>query len=184
MSALRGLTAALLAVMLTSMVFANPPLELVDSVDLERYQGRWYEIALLPNRFQKRCVADTSAHYELLDDGRVAVTNRCREADGSWREAEGIARKADPDGPNAALEVRFAPRWLSWLPFVWGDYRIIALGADYDYAMVGSDNRKYLWILARDPSLSAAIVDQLRDQARAQGFAVDKLVMSEHGDEP
>jgi len=174
---------ALLALTLSSLGFTRESLELVDQVDLERYQGRWYEVALLPNRFQKKCASDTSARYELLEDGRVKVTNRCREEEGTWRVVEGVARKADPDGPNASLEVRFAPRWLSWLPVVWGEYRIIALGDDYEYAMVGSDNRKYLWILARDPDLDAAIMDRLRSQAKAQGFDVDKLVSSEHSDE-
>ncbi|MFW5815738.1 MAG: lipocalin family protein [Wenzhouxiangella sp.] len=184
MTPARGLTAGLAALMVSAMSFANPPLELVDSLDLERYQGRWYEIALLPNRFQRRCVSDTSARYRLREDGRVEVTNRCRQEDGSWRVAQGVARKADPDGPNAALEVRFAPRWLAWLPFVWGDYRVIALGEDYEYAMVGSRNRKYLWILARQPGLDPDVLARLRSHAQAQGFDVDNLVMSAHSDDP
>lgn len=157
-------------------------LELVDELDLERYQGRWYEIARLPNRFQARCRSDVSARYELLADGRVAVTNRCRKADGSLTEAGGIARRADADGPAAALEVRFAPRWLSFLPFVWGDYRVLALGDDYDYAMVGSDDRQYLWILARRPRIAHATLDRLVERARALGFEVDRLVHTEHGE--
>lgn len=183
MRALMHLPLALATLAVSSLGFARPPLELVAELDLERYQGRWYEIALLPNRFQKRCVSDTSARYVLREDGRVEVTNRCRQEDGSWRVAEGVARKADRDGPNAALEVRFAPRWLSWLPFVWGDYRVIALGEDYEYAMVGSRNRKYLWILARQPGLDPAVLARLRSQAQAQGFDVEKLVMSAHSDD-
>ncbi|NDY94872.1 lipocalin family protein [Wenzhouxiangella limi] len=184
MKALLHLPLALATLTLSTLGMARAPLELVDNLDLERYQGRWYEIALLPNRFQKRCVSDTSALYVLRDDGRVQVTNRCRQEDGRWREAEGIARKADPEGPNAALEVRFAPKWLSWLPFVWGDYRVIALDEDYQYAMVGSDNRKYLWILAREPGLDQRVFDRLRSQAEDQGFDTEKLVMSEHSDAP
>lgn len=163
-----------------SMSFANPPLDLVESVDLERYQGRWYEIALLPNRFQRRCVSDTSARYELMDDGRIRVINRCLQADGSWAEVEGVARLADRDGPSSALEVRFAPRWLSFLPFVWGDYRVLALGDDYDYAMVGSENRRYLWILARDTRLAPERLEQLRGEASRQGFDIDRLQMTPH----
>ena len=131
--------------------YARPPLDLVDEVDLDRYQGVWYEIALLPNRFQARCVASTAAEYTRLDDGRVRVVNRCRTADGEFDQAEGVARPADPDRP-AALEVRFAPKWLSFLPFVWGKYQIMALDEDYQWAMVGAPSRKYLWILAREPS--------------------------------
>ena len=177
------LTLALVAVMVGSMSMANQPLELVDSVDLERYQGRWYEIALLPNRFQKRCVADTCAEYTMLEDDRIQVINRCRQEDGSWSEVEGVARLADADGPTSRLEVRFAPRWLSFLPFVWGDYRVIALGEDYDYAMVGSDNRRYLWILSREPDLDAETLERLRAEAARQGFEVDKLEKTPHADD-
>lgn len=184
MKTLMHLPLALVTLAFGSLAVARSPLELVDNLDLERYQGRWHEIALLPNRFQKRCVSDTSAHYELLEDGRVRVTNRCRQEDGRWRMVEGIARKADPDGPNAALEVRFAPKWLSWLPLVWGDYRVIALGEDYEHAMVGSDNRKYLWILAREPALDPGVLDRLRRRADEQGFDTEQLVMSKHDDGP
>ncbi|MEE4638810.1 MAG: lipocalin family protein [Wenzhouxiangella sp.] len=184
MKTLIHLPLAVMALAFSSMGLARSPLDLVDELDLERYQGRWYEIALLPNRFQKRCVSDTSAHYVLRQDGRVDVTNRCRRADGSWIIAEGVARKIDPDGPNAALEVRFAPRWLSWLPFVWGDYRVIALGADYEYAMVGSDNRRYLWILARQPTLETTVLERLQSTAEAQGFDLHNLEMSAHRDAP
>jgi apolipoprotein D and lipocalin family protein len=175
-------TLAMAAQLLSFQAFASEPLELVDEVDLERYQGRWYEIALLPNVFQRRCVSDTTATYGLREDGRIDVINRCREDDGSWAKAEGIARKQDADGPDAKLEVRFAPRWLGWLPFVWGDYRVIALDDQYQYAMVGSKNRKYLWILAREPDLDQAVVERLKAQASEQGFDVSKMVASPHSD--
>lgn len=178
------LSLALAALVLSNLGHARSTLELVEQLDLDRYQGRWYEIALLPNRFQERCVSDTSAHYVLREDGLVDVTNRCRRADGDWIVAEGVARKADPEGPNAALEVRFAPQWLSWLPFVWGDYRVIALGDAYDYAMVGSENRRYLWILAREPTLAPAVLERLRKQAQEQGFKTEELVISKHLDAP
>ncbi len=176
-------TLAMAAQLLSFQAWASEPLELVDEVDLERYQGQWFEVALLPNMFQRRCVSDTTATYALREDGRIDVINRCREDDGSWASAEGIARKQDPDGPDAKLEVRFAPRWLGWLPFVWGDYRVIALDDDYQYAMVGSKNRKYLWILARSPNPDPGIVEGLKDQAAAQGFDVSKMVASPHSDD-
>ncbi|MEE4296636.1 MAG: lipocalin family protein [Wenzhouxiangella sp.] len=176
-------TLAMAAQLLSVHAWASEPLELVDEVDLERYQGRWYEIALLPNVFQRRCVSDTTATYGLREDGRIDVLNRCREDDGSWATAEGIARKQDPDGPDAKLEVRFAPRWLGWLPFVWGDYRVIALDDAYQYAMVGSKNRKYLWILARSPDLDEAVVERLKAQATEQGFDVSEMVSSPHTDD-
>jgi apolipoprotein D and lipocalin family protein len=174
--------AAVTSVLLAAGIRAEQPLDLVDSVDLERYQGRWHEIARLPNRFQSQCVSDVSAHYTLREDGRVDVVNRCRTAGGGWSEVEGIARRQDPDGSSAALEVRFAPRWLSIFPFVWGDYRIIALDEDYEYSMVGSGDREYLWILARDRSLADQTLQRLISEAARQGFDVDRLVFTEHGE--
>ncbi len=174
------LTVAVLALMLSGMSVSHAGLNLVDQVDLERYQGRWYEIARLPNRFQRQCESNVTAHYRLRDDGRVEVTNRCRREDGSQVEAGGVARRADPEGPEAALEVRFAPRWMSFLPFVWGDYRILALGADYDDALVGSDNRRYLWVLSRSPELSETRLEALLKTAREQGFELDELIYTRH----
>lgn len=169
--------------MLSDMSHADEPLELVDRVDLERYQGLWYEIARLPNRFQRHCAGDVSAHYRLREDGLIEVTNRCRKSDGQWSEAQGVARRADPDGPEAALEVRFAPRWLSWLPFVWGDYRILALGEDYEYALIGSEDRRFLWMLARSTSLPRSLRERLEATAADQGFDIDQLMDTAHSDD-
>lgn len=146
----------------------------VDAVDLERYAGTWYEQAHLPMFFQRKCVADTTARYTPNADGTMAVVNRCRTREGGFNEAQGVARKVG--GRTSTLEVRFAPRWLSWLPAVWGDYWVIALDDDYRWAMVGSPSRKYLWILSRSPHLDDAVRTQLIQQARAMGYPVDALV--------
>ncbi len=165
----------LLALFTALPALAAPPLATVENFDLSRYLGTWHQIALLPNRFQARCVADTSARYALRTDGRIDVVNRCREKDGSHAQAEGVARRnADYDNP-AILEVRFAPAWLSALPFVWGDYWVIALADDYRAALVGAPNRKYLWILAREPTLDDAEYARLVGIAKAQGFDVSAL---------
>ena len=171
------------AIMLSSMSHADQPLQLVDTVDLDRYQGRWYEIARLPNRFQRQCADSVSAEYKLREDGRIDVTNRCRQADGQWRMSSGIARSASGDERSAALEVRFAPAWLSFLPMVWGEYRIIALGEQseqYDYSVVGTENRRYLWFLARDPAPSEQVRQTMLDAARDQGFDIDAMTWTEH----
>jgi apolipoprotein D and lipocalin family protein len=165
---------------LTALSQSDGPLELVDDVDLERYQGRWYEIALLPNRFQDQCVADTSAEYTLTGNGRIRVVNRCRTADGDFNRVVGEARSAD-ERP-ASFEVRFAPKWLSWLPFVWGDYQIMALDDDYRWAMVGAPSRKYLWILSREPSLPESRIESLLAEARRQGFDTEAVVRSPQRD--
>ena len=151
-------------------------LQVVPAVDLPRYQGKWYEIARLPNRFQQQCVGNVAASYTLRQDGRITVINECRLRDGSTDRAEGVARVADSKGPNSKLKVRFAPAFLSFLPFVWGDYWILDLAPDYSYVLVGDPGRKYFWILARTPQISERTYEQLVEKARAQGFAVDRLI--------
>lgn len=152
---------------------ARGPLDLVDELDLERYQGLWYEIARLPNSFQEQCLGEVTARYTLRADGRVDVVNRCTTEDGV-ASAEGLARRPDPGRP-AALEVRFAPAWLSWLPAVWGDYQVIALDENYRWAMVGSPSREYLWILAREPRLGEGRLGALLAEAERQGFRADAV---------
>jgi len=153
------------------------PLDLVETLDLERYQGRWYQIALLPNRFQDQCVGETSAEYTLLDNGRVRVVNRCRTAGGEFEEVVGEARRPDPGQP-AKLKVRFAPKWLAWLPLVWGDYQVMALDQGYRSVLVGEPSREFLWVLAREPSIPTERLDALLAEARRQGFDSDRIVMS------
>lgn len=155
------------------------PLQVVPALDYQRYAGTWYEIARLPNRFQRVCASDVTATYTVRQDGRIDVLNRCRESNGAIRQAAGVARRVDGQPPSV-LEVRFAPAFLSVLPMVWGDYQIIDLGPDYDYAVVGAPNRSYLWILARRPDLNREIYQRLSDRARAQGFDVAALAETAH----
>jgi apolipoprotein D and lipocalin family protein len=140
----------------------------VPSVDLARYAGRWYEVARLPNEFQKKCAGDVSADYIIRPDGKVDVVNQCRQEDGTISVARGVARSADPE-TNAKLEVRFAPAFLAWLPVVWGNYWVIGLDENYRWAVVGEPTRKYGWILSRTPEIAAvdwnAAVAVLRDYA-------------------
>ena len=144
----------------------SQPLRVVDSVDLTRYTGRWYEAARLPNKFQNHCAGDVVVHYTQRDDGRIDVVNRCRTTAGKVDEARGVGRKAGDGKSNARLQVRFAPKILSFLSSVWGDYWIIGLGPDYTWAVVGTPNREYLWILSRTPQMSAASYDA-RSRSRA-----------------
>jgi apolipoprotein D and lipocalin family protein len=150
------------------------PVRTVPLVDLARYAGDWFEIARFPNRFQRQCVGDVRASYARRPDGLVDVVNRCRTADGET-EARGVARIVD-ERTMARLKVRFAPAWLSWLPVVWGDYWIIGLAEDYSWAVVGSPDRNYLWLLARTPQLKEESAAAARAAARANGFDVERLV--------
>ena len=147
----------------------GPPVQVVQSVDISRYAGTWYEIAKYPNRFQKGCVA-TSATYTVLPGGRgIEVVNRCRDGslDGPVRTIKGKARVVDPD-TNARLKVTF------FWPFS-GDYWIIALGTEYDYAVVGTPDRKYLWILSRTPRMDGTVYERILEGVRAQHFDLSRL---------
>src|SRR6185369_16771190 len=118
-----GCAATLIAI---GLVYAQEkrPLRVVPVVDLDRYTGEWYEIARLPNRFQKRCAGEVTAKYTLQPSGKISVLNRCRLENGEQIQAEGVARVAGKGQPNSILKVRFAPALLSFIPQVWGDYQI------------------------------------------------------------
>jgi apolipoprotein D and lipocalin family protein len=145
-----------------------PPLTTVPSVDLQRYLGTWYEIASYPQSFQEGCTG-TTANYSLQEDGTIKVLNRCREGslNGKERRAEGEARVVDKT-TNAKLEVSF------FGPF-WGDYWIIALGDNYEYAVVGHPSRDYLWILSRDPHLPPDVYLRLLSHVEAMGYDRKRL---------
>ncbi|MEJ2545696.1 MAG: lipocalin family protein, partial [Calditrichaceae bacterium] len=117
----------------------------VNYVDLNRYVGVWYEIAKIPNRFQKQCVSNTTATYSMNEDGTIKVINRCLQDDGSEDEAIGEARVVDTTS-YAKLEVSFVSIFCVHL--FWGDYWIIGLDESYQYAIVGTPSRKYGWILS------------------------------------
>jgi apolipoprotein D and lipocalin family protein len=165
----------LLAVMAVLTAPQDGPVQTVASVDLNRYLGVWHEVARLPNRFEDHCVSDITATYSRREDGRLNVINRCRKQDGTYDVANGVARIVDAS-TNAKLKVRFAPAWLSILPFVWGDYWVIGLGDEYRYAVVGSPDRKYLWFLARAPVMDAADWDAASRVARANGYDLSRLI--------
>jgi apolipoprotein D and lipocalin family protein len=163
----------LLMMMAVSLLRASAPAQdsrppaTVAQVDLTRYAGLWHEIARIPNRFQNQCAWGIAAEYGLRSDGRIDVVNRCHKRDGRIAEAKGLARIEDPKS-NARLKVSFFSI-LGWRP-VWGDYWIIGLGADYEYAVVGSPDRKYGWILARQRSLDATVLERINDLLQSQGY--------------
>ena len=169
----------LVTILMMAASLQSNPVRTVDAVDLDRYLGDWVEIARLPNRFQRTCAGDVRASYARRSDGRIDVVNRCRASDGRVIEARGVARIVDAR-TSAKLEVRFAPAVLSFLPFVWGDYWILGLADDYSWAVVGSPDRAYLWILSRAPTLEPARLDAARSAARVNGFDIDRLVTTRH----
>ena len=152
---------------------AEPPLETVENVDLERYSGRWFEIASYPAWFQRGCTA-TTADYSLRGDGRITVVNRCRKGsvDGKPKTARGLARVVD-DRTNSKLKVSF------FRPF-WGDYWIIDLDSEYRWAVVSEPRRKYLWILSRTPEMGDALYRDIVDRLTAGGYDPSRLRRTIH----
>ena len=147
--------------------------EPVENVNLERYAGKWYEIAHLPVSFQKNCSC-TTAEYGLTDKGYVRVVNRCKKTTtGDWDEATG---KAFPvkNSNNAKLKVQF------FWPFR-GDYWILRLDEDYQYAVVGGPSPKYLWILSRTPEMEESLYNRLVGEMKELGFPVEELIRTEQG---
>jgi Bacterial lipocalin len=140
-------------------------LRTVPYVNLDRYVGKWYEIASFPQRFQRGCSC-TTAEYAKNSDGTIAVTNTCNK-DGGVKVATAKAWVVNKE-TRAKLAVQF--QW----PFR-GKYWIIDLDEDYNWAVVSHPNRKYLWILSRNPTMDAATYDGILQRATAQGLDITKL---------
>lgn len=144
-----------------------PPVRTVPSVSIQRYMGQWYEIASIPQRFQKGCTTST-ANYRLREDGKVEVINQCRlgSPDGEIKTAKGVAYAVDET--NSKLRVSF------FWPF-YGDYWIVDLGQNYEFAVVGSPGRDYLWVLSRTPAMEKEVYSGLLGRLRQQYFDLSKL---------
>jgi len=153
------------------------PLPTVDHVDLDRYLGTWYEIARYPAPFQEGCVA-TSATYSPREDGGIRVINRClvESFDGELREAEGRARIVDAE-TNAKLKVTF------FWPF-YGDYWVLGLGPEYDWALVGEPSRRYLWVLSRTRQMEPEIFTEIIGSLPALGYDAERLLNTPQTESP
>ncbi len=170
----------LLTAVFAAMIARKPakPLAAVPHVDLDRYAGMWFEIARMPTRAEDRCERDVTATYAVTDSG-LSVINRCRRADGRIQDAAVGRARVVEDRTNARLQVSFAPTFLDALPFVWGDYWILDLADDYDAAMVGTPDRKHLWLLSRTPRLPGTELSAFIARANQQGFDTARLLYTE-----
>lgn len=149
-----------------------PPLQVVPFVDISRYTGTWYEIARYPHKFQKGCVG-SRATYTLRDDGKLSVLNECHEESdkSKLRSAKGKAWIVDPN-TNSKLKVSF------FWPFS-GDYWIIDLGRDYEYAVIGHPGRKYLWILSRTQEMDESVYEGILSRLKEQHYDSSRLIKTQ-----
>ena len=144
-------------------------LKVVPYVNLERYLGTWFEIARYPHRFQEGCVA-SKADYAIAPEGKIQVYNECRQGsmEGPVKSVRGKAKAVD-SATNAKLKVTF------FWPF-YGDYWIIDLGPNYEYAVVGHPSRKYLWVLSRNPEMEEGVYRGILERLEKQGYDTGRLV--------
>jgi len=146
------------------------PLQTVPEVDIQKYLGRWYEIARFQHPFEQSIVGAT-AEYSLRKDGRIQVVNSGfkKSLDGRYTRARAVAWVPDTSRPGA-LKVRFFGLFAA-------DYLIFGLDAqDYSWALVGSNTRDYLWVLARTPEISEELFSRRQDSARAPGSDLSGLL--------
>lgn len=155
----------------SGLVFSADP-EVVSSVDLNLYQGKWYEIARFPNAFQSQGSRNVIANYTIRSDGLIGVDNSCLEKNGTVSRVNGVAR-IDDQKTRAKLGVSFFDI-LGYRP-IWGDYWILGLGKNYSYSVVGDRSRKYAWILSRTPKLPDRELAEARAVLDRNGYDSKRL---------
>lgn len=139
----------------------------VSSLELERFLGKWYEVARYDHKFE-RGMDNVTAEYSVREDGKVKVVNSGIK-DGVEKVAEGKAKLPDPEGNPAHLRVSFF-----W--FFYSDYNVLMLADDYSYALIGSSSDKYLWILSRTPQLDEQAKASLLAEAARRGYDTESLI--------
>jgi len=174
------ITIALWFLILTACATVEPVQELptATSVDLSRYVGKWYEIARLPMWAQRNCLRST-AEYTFLESDDIGVKNTCATEDGGETSIQGIAKIVDQEH-GAKFDVVF-DQWAAkiikfYSPPNNGNYWILKVDPDYQYAAVGTPDREYLWILARTPSLPEDTYQELVTFSQRLGFTTEKLI--------
>jgi apolipoprotein D and lipocalin family protein len=165
--------------LLISLFFLNGCMGMPDSVqpvtgfELERYFGKWYEVARLDHSFEKG-LSQVTAEYRLREDGGVSVLNRgFSESENEWKEAEGKAYFVNSDS-EGYLKVSF------FGPF-YGSYVIFELDHEnYQYAFISGPNTKYLWLLSRTPSVGKEVIEKFIEMSNSRGFDTDSLIFVQH----
>lgn len=152
----------------------DTPVTTVPHVDLNRYLGTWFEIRRLPMKWEDERASDITATYSLEEGGKIRVDNRCYNNAGDPTQSIGQATAVDAS--NAKLTVTFLPELLRWIPFTSGDYWILKLDPEYKYSLVGDPDRKFLWLLAREPHPPQAVIDEYLGHARSIGYDLSALI--------
>lgn len=166
-----ALVIALLPFVVSGCVSTPPGVEPVENFELDRYLGKWYEIARLDHSFE-RGLHNVTAEYSMREDGGVRVLNRGYSREKGWNEAEGKAYFVEePD--RAFLKVSF------FGPF-YGSYIVFELDEDYEYAFVSGPKTSYLWLLARQPEVTDEVMQRFRSRAGELGFDLDELIIVSH----
>ncbi|AXY60976.1 lipocalin family protein [Acinetobacter sp. WCHAc010052] len=176
-SVLAATTLAIISLSFTTQAETVPP-QAVDQVDIQKYAGKWYEIAHLPMYFQRKCVSNISAQYTVNADQTMGVLNSCRIENGEMISSEGVAYPQNQG--NSKLKVSFLPPGLRWIPFTKGHYWVLRVDPEYKVALVGGPSTKYLWILSREPQLDEATYQSYLETAKHYGYDITKLIKLPH----
>jgi apolipoprotein D and lipocalin family protein len=159
-----------------TMAYAKTePLPTVSKIELDRYLGTWYEVARKPLSFQNKCDRNVSAQYTLNENGNVQVDNRCYGKEGQLYQSIGEAFVQNAPY-NSKLKVSFLPEMVRWLPVGRGDYWILKIDENYQTVLVGEPDRKYMWILSRDPQPKQAVIQEYLDYAQSVGYNLDDVI--------
>ncbi len=140
------------------------------NIDLKRYAGKWYEVARTPNPFQRACSSNTTAEYYLQND-KIKVINSCKKSNGELKQIEGQARVVNKD--NSKLKVSFVR--VFGKNIFWGDYWIIDIDDNYEWALVGEPHQRYAWILSRSQEMNQETLKYIISIAVANGYKEDKF---------
>jgi apolipoprotein D and lipocalin family protein len=170
---MKKLLLAFTLALLSGCLGMPPTVEPVKNFELNKYLGKWYEVARLDHSFE-RGLNQISAEYSVNDDGSVTVLNRgFSEEDNEWQDAQGTAYfvgKSD----EGYLKVSF------FGPF-YGSYVVFELEHDnYQYAFVSGPNTDYLWLLSRTPNVAPEVMEKFVAMSKARGFDTEKLIYVKH----
>ncbi|TAG77917.1 MAG: hypothetical protein EAZ21_13895 [Betaproteobacteria bacterium] len=161
--------AAFLAVCVTSQFAFATDVKSVEKLQLDRYLGKWHEVASIPQFFQRKCVRDTIAEYTALESGEVRVENTCTRADAGREKAEGRARVEGAAG-SSKLTVTFLDLFGAYRYWAGGDYWVIELDPQYRWAVIGHPTRRYGWVLSRTAALPQATLAEIIGRIKSQGY--------------